>query len=181
MARNTAVLAMALVLAGALPLAPLAAEKPERTTPSGLPVPRYVSLKFDVVNARSAPGDDSRLLWVYRAKGLPVQVVAETPEWRRICDPERGLAWVHRRTTDGRRTVMRLKPEPLAMHSSANAQSRIKAYLSPRALAELERCDKDGWCKLKAGRADGWAPAAEVWGADEAPQCRQASSGAGHR
>ena len=68
-----------------------AADKAERQTPSGLPVPRYVSLKFDVVNARSAPGDDSRLLWIYRAKGLPVQVVAETPEWRRICDPEGGL------------------------------------------------------------------------------------------
>jgi SH3-like domain-containing protein len=76
---------------------------------------------------------------------------------------------------------MRLKPEPLAMHSGANAESRIKAYLSPRALAELDRCNKEGWCKLKTGRADGWAPAAEVWGTDEAPQCRQAPSGADHR
>ena len=39
MARNTAVLAMALLLAGALPFGALAAEKPERTTPSGLPGP----------------------------------------------------------------------------------------------------------------------------------------------
>jgi SH3-like domain-containing protein len=176
MARIKAVLAPTLAMALLLPLAPHAAEKPERTTPSGLPVPRYVSLKFDVVNARSAPGDDSRLLWIYRAKGLPVQVVAETPEWRRICDPERGLAWVHRRTTDGRRTVMRLKPEPLALHANANAGSRIKAYLAPRALAELDHCDKDGWCRLKAGRTDGWAPAAEVWGAAEGPQCGQATA-----
>ena len=79
-------------LAGLLLLAPPSfAEKTERVSPSGLPVPRYVSLKFDTVNARSAPGDESRLLWVYHAKGLPVQVVAETPEWRRICDPERAL------------------------------------------------------------------------------------------
>ena len=87
------------VLAAALALlaAPsVAADKSDRPTPSGLPVPRYVSLKFDTVNARAAPGDDSRLLWVYRQRGLPVQVVAETAEWRRICDPERGLAWVHR-------------------------------------------------------------------------------------
>jgi SH3-like domain-containing protein len=162
----------AMALACLTPTWALAGDKPERTTPSGLPVPRYVSLKFDVVNARSAPGDDSRLLWVYRAKGLPVQVVAETPEWRRICDPERGLAWVHRRTTDGRRTVMRLKHEPLALHAGSNGASRIKAYLAPRALAELDRCDKDGWCRLKAGPAAGWAPAAEVWGTADDPQCR---------
>ena len=61
---------------------------PDRPTPSGLPVPRYVSLKFDKVNARSGPGDDHRLLFVYRVRGLPMQVVAETAEWRRVCDPE---------------------------------------------------------------------------------------------
>ena len=59
-----------------------AADKTERPTPSGLPVPRYVSLKFDTVNARSAPGDDSRLLWVYHARGLPVQVVRRCTQAR---------------------------------------------------------------------------------------------------
>jgi SH3-like domain-containing protein len=48
----------------------------------------------------------------------------------------------------------------------------VKAYLAPRTLAQLNRCDKDGWCKLKAGPADGWVPAAEVWGTAEEPQCR---------
>ena len=149
-----------------------AAERPDRPTPSGLPVPRYVSLKFDTVNARSAPGDDSRLLWVYHAKGLPVQVVAETAEWRRICDPERGLAWVHRRTTDGKRMVMRLQAQPLAMHAKADDKSPVVASLASRALADLDRCNKDGWCKLKAGHASGWVQAAEVWGTAEDPQCR---------
>jgi len=149
-----------------------AADKTERSTPSGLPVPRWVSLKFDTVNARSAPGDDSRLLWVYRQRGLPVQVVAETAEWRRICDPEKGLAWVHRRTTDGRRMAMRLKSDALAVHVKASAASRTVAFLAPRSLAELDRCDKDGWCKLKAGRGSGWVPAAEVWGTAEEPLCR---------
>jgi len=152
-----------LTSAGTVPGA-LAAEKADRPTPSGLPVPRWVSLKFDTVNARSAPGDDSRLLWVYHTKGLPVQVVAETAEWRRICDPERGLAWVHRRTTDGRRAVMRLQTEPLAMHAKAGDGARV---------TELDRCDKEGWCKLKAGRASGWVAAAQVWGTADEPQCRQ--------
>jgi SH3-like domain-containing protein len=168
-AKRAGVLAAALALLAA---PSIAADKTDRQTPSGLPVPRWVSLKFDTVNARSAPGDDSRLLWVYHTRGLPVQVVAETTEWRRICDPERGLAWVHRRTTDGRRMAMRLKPEPLAMHAKANEESRTVAILASRSLADLDRCTKDGWCKLKAGRASGWVPAAEVWGTIEAPQCR---------
>lgn len=176
MARNKAIparfLAALLLVGMAFPASAATEKDKERPTPSGLPVPRYVSLKFDQVNARSAPGDDSRLLWVYRAKGLPVQVVAETNEWRRICDPERGLAWVHRRTTDGRRMVMRLQPQPLALLAKPEASARVKAYLASRALAELDRCNKDGWCKLKAGHADGWVPADQVWGTAEEPQCR---------
>ncbi len=158
-----AVIGSAPLLIGAAPA--------DKNTPSGLHVPRYVSLKFAEVNARAGPGDDSRLLWVYRAKGLPVQVVAETDEWRRICDPEGGLAWVHKRTTDGRRTVMRLTPQPLPLLEKAKPDAHVSAYLQARALADLDRCDK-GWCKLKAGARSGWTPAGEVWGTAEAAQCR---------
>jgi SH3-like domain-containing protein len=148
-----------------------AAPRP-RPTPSGLPVPRYVTLKFDPVNARAGPGDDHRLLWVYHAKGLPVQVVAETDEWRRVCDPDGGLSWVHKRTTDGRRSVMRTLPGPTAIRAAPRAGAPVLAYLAPRALAELDRCDKAGWCKVKAGRASGWTQASDLWGTADAPQCR---------
>jgi SH3-like domain-containing protein len=148
-----------------------AAEAQDRPTPSGLPVPRYVSLKFGEVNARAGPGDDHRLLWIYHARGLPVQVVAETAEWRRICDPEKGLAWVHRRTTDGRRMVMRMDSEPLALQRSPKPTADVNAYLRPRAMASLIRCKKD-WCRVKVDGLTGWAPAAELWGTDERAQCR---------
>ena len=50
-----------------------AAAPPERQTPSGYPVPRYVILKFPRVNARSGPGEDHQLKFVYRTRGLPLQ------------------------------------------------------------------------------------------------------------
>ena len=49
-------------------------------------MPRYVSLKFGEVNGRQGPSEDDKLLWTYHAKGLPVQIIAETAEWRRIID-----------------------------------------------------------------------------------------------
>jgi SH3-like domain-containing protein len=179
MARNRAaqaifgpLLGLALLSGGPTAQAADLLKEKDRPTPSGLPVPRYVALKFDTVNARSAPGDEARLLWVYHARGLPVQVVAETADWRRICDPERGLAWVHAPATDGRRMVMRLKPQALPLRAGPDPRAEVKAYLLGRALAQLDRCGRDGWCKLKAGRATGWVPAAEVWGTAEEPQCR---------
>ena len=84
-------------------------------TVSGFCVPRWVSLKHGEVMGRKGPGKDYPAQWVYRVRGLPVQVVAETEEWRRVCDPDGGAAWVHRSEIDGRRTVMSLAPAPAAM------------------------------------------------------------------
>ncbi len=55
---------------------------------------------------------------------------------------------------------------------SPKAGARITAYLAPRALAELDRCNADGWCKLTAGHTNGWVPAGDVWGTADEPQCK---------
>ncbi|WP_411286996.1 SH3 domain-containing protein [Phenylobacterium sp.] len=143
----------------------------DRPTPSGLPVPRYVTLKFAKVNARAGPGDDHRLLWVYRVRSLPVQVVAETSEWRRICDPEGGLAWVHKRVTDGRRSVMNLKTRPVALYKHPRGKAQVGAILNPKAMAALVRCEK-GWCRVRVDGVSGWVREGELWGTAVAPQCR---------
>ena len=133
-------------------------------------MPRYVSLKFDRVNARSGPGDDHRLLWVYKVRGLPVQVVAETSEWRRVCDPEGGLVWVHKRTTDARRMVMNTHQERVTLLRRPKPDARAVAFLNPRALAALDRCDK-GWCRIKVEGISGWTREGDLWGTAPAPQC----------
>jgi SH3-like domain-containing protein len=164
----------ALGLLAALGLA-APARATERQTPSGMPVPRYVSLKFDKVNARAGPGDDHRLLWVYKVHGLPLQVIAETAEWRRVCDPEGALAWVHKRVTDGRRMTMNTSQAPAALLEKPKDGARPAAYLNPRALAALDRCRK-GWCRVRADHATGWVRAGALWGTTDGPQCRQPGS-----
>ena len=147
------------------------ADAVRRRTPSGLPVPRYVSLKFGEVNARGGPGDDYKLLWTYRAQGLPLQVIAETADWRRVCDPEGAMAWVHQRTVDTRRTVMRTRAQSLEMRRSPSAEAPLSARLAGGAVAALDQC-RDGWCQISVGRTRGWIPQGEVWGTAESAQCR---------
>lgn len=146
-------------------------KKDGRVTPSGYPVPRYLSLKFGEVNARNGPSEDSQLKFVYRAKGLPLQVVAETTEWRRVCDPEGNLVWVHKRGVDGVRTVMRVQPGALPLLSEPKADAKPAAYLNSRAIAEFQG-EKDGWVKIRAGGISGWVPRDAVWGAAPGPQCK---------
>ena len=134
-------------------------------------MPRYVSTKFTEVNARGGPGDDNRMLWTYRARGLPLQVVAETDEWRRVCDPDGQLGWVHRRTVAESRTVMRTAGRDLPLRARPTETARVTAVLASRALAKLDKCDR-GWCRISADKTSGWVRAGEVWGTDPAPQCR---------
>lgn len=168
-----AVLAGGVTLAGALAAvaAPAPGATAERPTPSGYPVPRYVTLKFGKVNARTGPGDDHRLQFVYRTKGLPLQVVAETSEWRRVCDPEGQVTWVHKRVTDGRRNVINMSARPAPLYRSPKPEAQAAAFLNVRALAALVRCEK-GWCKVKADGASGWVREGALWGTSEALQCR---------
>ncbi len=148
-----------------------AAPQAGRQTPSGFPVPRYISLKFDKVNARSGPGDDYKLLWIYHVKGLPLQVVAETDEWRRVCDYTGAMSWIHRRTTEAARTVLLTQAQDLQLRARPTDAAAASAVLVGRSIAELKGC-KDGWCQIAVGHAKGWAPATAVWGTADAPQCR---------
>src|SRR5262245_48634976 len=62
---------------------------------SGLPIPRFVSLKSDRVNVRSGPNKDQEVRWVYTHAGMPVEITAEFENWRRIRDWEGAEGWVY--------------------------------------------------------------------------------------
>ena len=158
-----------LILLATVTALPASAQN-NRPTPSGLPVPRWVSLKFNKVYARAGPGEDHRLLWVYRVRRLPVQVVQETADWRRVCDPEGGLAWVHKRTTDGERWAMNIGSDDAPLRAKAAEDSKVKALWRARSLAELDDC-RGNWCRVKVGAAGGWAPRRVVWGSTERAVC----------
>ena len=44
---------------------------------SGLPVPRFVSLKSDSVNVRQGPSRDQAVIWRYVRAGMPVEITQE--------------------------------------------------------------------------------------------------------
>lgn len=141
-----------------------------RPTPSGQPVPRWLSLKSDEVRARQGPGLDYPILWEYRVSGLPVQVIAETAEWRKICDPEGAVAWVHRSVVSSRRSVFNASAEEIPIHAGRSNTSPVRARLSPRSLVSLDEC-VDQWCEVRVRRLRGWLPQRAVFGAQEHALC----------
>jgi SH3-like domain-containing protein len=98
------------VMLVALSMAPARAAE-QAGTASGLPVPRFVSLKSDKVNVRAGPTKDHDVAWVYSRAALPVEVTAEFENWRRIRDWEGAEGWVYHSLLSGRRTALVSQPK----------------------------------------------------------------------
>ncbi len=163
-------LVIAVAVSGALLVGAAQTMPDGRPTPTGLEVPRWLSLKSSKVRARMGPGLDYRILWEYRAAGLPVQVIAETREWRKICDPEGNVAWIHRTVVSSRRHAFNAGATETPIHAGRSERSAIRARLSPRSIVALEDCE-DGWCRVRARRLEGWVRQDAVFGAQERAQC----------
>jgi SH3-like domain-containing protein len=121
--------------------------------------------------ARKGPGKDYPALWVYHVDGLPVQVVAETEEWRRICGPDGGAAWVNRSEIDGRRTLLNQSATATPIYQAPKDGAKEIGLLNSMALARVRKC-QPGWCQIRAGGLQGWMTVDQVWGVAEARQCR---------
>ena len=145
--------------------------KDSALTSSGLPVPRYVSLKSDHVNVRAGPTKDNDVAWVYTRSGLPVEITAEFENWRRVRDSEGAEGWVYHSLLSGRRTAvitMKSKDDLAPLYERADATSAVTARLQAAVVVQVKHCGA-GWCRVTGNGFDGWIQQQRLWGvyADE--------------
>jgi SH3-like domain-containing protein len=133
---------------------------------SGLAIPRFVSLKAEKVNVRRGPSSDHPVAWVFRRKGLPVEIVAEFENWRRIRDSDGEEGWILQSMLGGKRTAV-VAPwrgtQMTVLHSAANQSSSVAANLASGAMGDVANCDGK-WCEINAGGYDGYVEQSMLWG-----------------
>jgi len=133
---------------------------------SGLPIPRFVSLKADKVNMHIGPAKTYEVKWVYQRAGLPVEVTAEFDNWRRIRDADGTEGWVYHSLLSGRRTglvIAKSKDELVPLYEKADLESTVVARLEPGVLSSVKRCNA-GWCRIAGKGFDGWIRQVRLWG-----------------
>ncbi|NDD89783.1 MAG: aspartyl-trna synthetase, partial [Rhodobacteraceae bacterium] len=85
---------------------PILAETAKKGPVTNLPMPRYVSLKAGEANARRGPSLSHKIDWVYKRRGVPLEIYAEYENWRRVRDYEGAGGWIHYSLLSGVRTVL---------------------------------------------------------------------------
>lgn len=142
-----------------------------KIAPSGLPIPRFVSLKSDLVNMRSGPGTDYPTQWVFKRAGLPVEVLREFEGWRQVRDAEGATGWVLATLLSGRRTALVVPweakgakvPPQIAIKSDNSDTSQDVAKVEAGVLANIRHCD-GRWCELSVGDVRGYVEQKKLWG-----------------
>jgi SH3-like domain-containing protein len=130
---------------------------------SGLPIPRWVSVRASEVNLRTGPGTSYPVEWVYHRKQMPVEIIDEFQAWRKIRDWEGTVGWVHQSMLDGRRTALVVGGEHI-LHNAPEEDSRPVAKVEDGVVGRLMACSSN-WCELEADGYSGWLKRGQFWGA----------------
>lgn len=138
---------------------------------SGLPLPRFVSLKSKRVNIRIGPSTDYAVAWMYMKAGTPMEIIQEYDNWRRVRDADGTEGWVNQALLSGDRTAvaapwMRGKGSDVFVNMRREPQSgaAVTAKLQPGVVITVDECNGD-WCHSSVNGAEGWVNQAEIWGA----------------
>ena len=129
-----------------------------------LPVPRYVSLKGSEGNARRGPSLSHRIDWVFRHAGMPLRVVGEFGQWRRVEDRDGAGGWVHFQLLSGVRTAI-VQQDMAELRARPDLNAGVIAMAESGAIVRLGECDA-GWCQISGAGAKGWVEKAAIWGVD---------------
>ncbi|WP_274626201.1 SH3 domain-containing protein [Arvimicrobium flavum] len=164
------VAALLSVANGALaPEAFAAADQNVARGPSGLPLPRFVSLKSGRVNSRVGPGVTYAVDWLYMKAGLPMEIIQEYDNWRKVRDSDGAEGWINQSLLSGKRTAIaapwqRGKDARIALRSEPSETASTVAILEPGVIGAIKTCNGN-WCEMTFSGHTGWVTQTQVWGA----------------
>lgn len=142
-------------------------DKPAETVKgavTGLLLPRWASLRSDEVNLRAGPGTRYPVDWIYRRRGLPVQIEREFEVWRLIRDQDGVRGWVHQATLTGRRDFI-VESGQRALRSAAAETAPPVAMLKSGVIGHIRDCEAGKqWCEMQVGEYRGWLRREDIWG-----------------
>ncbi len=129
---------------------------------TGLPLPRFVSVRAGEANLRTGPGDQYPIDWVLQRRGMPIEILAEFGHWRKVRDIDGTQGWLHKALLSGERTVL-ITDEIRTMRREPSDWAPAVARLEPGVVAKVRRCEPE-WCELEVADRRGWLRRTEFWG-----------------
>ncbi|MDR2646419.1 MAG: hypothetical protein LBC04_04615 [Holosporaceae bacterium] len=124
----------------------------------------FASLKSAKVNLRVGPGKEYPIIWVFMKSNLPVMLLAEFKEWRKIRFLDETEGWVHQNMISRKNTA--IITAPYAVLYKYESDSQPMAKVEKNVTVKILKKDKD-WIKVELNKIKGWIKRQDLWGIDE--------------
>jgi SH3-like domain-containing protein len=129
-------------------------------------VPRFESLKSNDIVMRVGPGYNYPIHWEYRRAHLPIEVIAEFEDWRKVRDKSGETGWMHKKMLSQKRYVIILE-DNLLLHKKEEPESPTVARFQKNAMAQVVKCNAQNcylMAKTPASTIKGWCSRRALWG-----------------
>ena len=126
---------------------------------------RYVSLRGDKAYLREGPTYQHRVLFIYKRKDYPLQVLSVYESWRKVRDVDGTTGWMSQTNLSDKRTVLVVGKGAAMLHAAADDASSLVAKAEPGVVAKLKSC-KPQFCEIVADGQKGWIDKKRIWGVD---------------
>ena len=125
--------------------------------------PYWASIASGQAMTRTGPGKNYPGVWLYQRRDLPVRVVKKYEHWRLIQDPDGAQGWMLVSLLSDRRTAI-LKPgAPRPVRAQPNDGAKVRYMVEHGVVGLIDKC-ANGWCRITAGKRDGYIHTADLWG-----------------
>jgi len=140
-------------------------QEPQDQQGSGLPLPRFASLKSDNVYVRTGPSMDYPIKWIYKKEGLPVEIIQEFDSWRKIKDPDGEVGWAHKILLSGKKTarINVINAGELATAYDDTEMERPLVKFEKGVVVTIDECQKL-MCRVQFAPYKGWIEKKYLWG-----------------
>ena len=122
---------------------------------------RFLMLKNDKVNVRYGPGFKYTIKFIYKKRFLPVKVIDNKENFRRIIDHKNNSGWIH--VSQLKKVNSLIVSEDTILFSKASKFSKPLATLEKGKLLIVKKC-QENWCKVSDENYLGWINTNNAWG-----------------
>ncbi|MIL09696.1 hypothetical protein BZU93_27945, partial [Salmonella enterica subsp. enterica] len=121
------------------------------------------------VNSRIGPGTTYAVDWMYLKSGLPMEIIQEFDNWRKVRDADGAEGWINQSLLSAKRTAIvapwqRGKKTQINVLKTPAANANVVAIVEPGVIGHIKTCNGD-WCEVTFDGNTGWMSQKLLWGA----------------
>ncbi|MDR2158096.1 MAG: hypothetical protein LBO02_02135 [Holosporaceae bacterium] len=125
---------------------------------------QFVSLKSSEINLRVGPGKEYPISWTFMKSCLPMMLIAEFNQWRKIKFVDRTEGWVHQNMISRKNTAIVVSEYAILYKYESNSQPIAK--IEKNSVVNVLKNGKD-LVKIEANKIKGWVKKQDLWGINE--------------